>query len=161
MSVIPLNTSFIFRERPSPVPGDLRLTWRFALNLIILSGSRAARSSLARLYVLNDAARSSDQADLLSDILSGTVKLGEWRIKVEPALGRALDLMAGESLVEWVTAGGRLGVELTPSGLAVAKKIEADDEIFVSEKARLLGSIKRLTEARVSDFLRVNSDYAV
>lgn len=161
MSFISSNSPFTFKERPSPVPGDLRITWRFALNLLILSGSRMGRSSLARLYILNDAARSFDEADLLGDILIGAARLNEWRIKVEPALGRALDLMAGESLITWATVSDRLGVELTPSGLAVAKQIEGDDEILLTEKNRLGPLLKQLTETRVKVFLKVSADHVI
>jgi hypothetical protein len=161
MSILPSHTSFVFRERPTPVPGDLRLSWRFALNLLILNRSRSKRSSIARLYILNDGTRSFDDADLLSDILIGAAQIREWRVKVEPALGRALDLMVAEGLLIWTTVSQRLGVELTPSGLALAVDIQKDKDIMSVEKQRIEYLAPMLTEARVSDFLKVRSNDAV
>ena len=161
MSILPSHTSFVFRERPTPVPGDLRLAWRFALNLLILNRSRSKRSSIARLYILNDGTRSSDDADLLNDILIGATHISEWRVKVEPALGRALDLMVAESLLLWTTVSDRLGVELTPSGLTLAVDILKDKDIMFVEKNRIEQLAPMLTETRVSDFLKVRSNDAV
>lgn len=131
------------------------MSWRFSLNLLILTRSRSKRSSLARLYILNDAARSFDDADLLSDILIGAIGLADWRIKVEPALGRALDLMVGEGLLGWATVSDRLGVELSPSGLGLAAEIQKDKDIMSSEKGRIDFLSSLLTEVRVTEFLKV------
>lgn len=161
MAILQPHTPFLFRERPSPVPGDLRISWRFALNLLVLNKSRAKRSSLARLYIMNDAARSFDDADLLSDILIGASPISEWRIKVEPALGRALDLMVGEDLLGWVTVAGRLGVELSPTGLVLAKEIDAEKAIMEAEKERIRFLSSDLTEGRVTEFLTVKADHAL
>jgi len=122
---------------------------------MILNKSRSKRSSLARLYILNDATRSFDDADLLSDILLGAAGLSEWRIKVEPALGRALDLMVGEGLVGWATVADRLGVELSPSGLVLAAEIQQDMDIMSLEKERINLLSPPLTERRVTEFLKV------
>lgn len=154
------HTPFTFQERPSPVPGDLRIAWRFALNLLILNKSRAKRSSLARLYIMNDAARSVTEAELLGDILVGVAALSQWRIKVEPALGRALDLMVGETLLHWTTVSNRVGVELSATGLSLAKEIDGDDEIMVHEKHRIGTLSAKLTESRVTEFLTVKVDHA-
>ncbi|MBZ7921956.1 hypothetical protein LAC81_09190 [Ensifer adhaerens] len=161
MSIVPSQTPFTFRERPAPVPGDLRISWRFALNLLILVKSRGKRSSLARLYILNDGTRSFDDADLLGDILVGAAKLGEWRVKVEPALGRALDLMVGEGLLAWTTVSDRLGVELSASGLALASEIHKDDSVMAVEKGRIEFLAPLLTEGRVIEFLKVRPNNAV
>ncbi|WP_230060457.1 hypothetical protein [Agrobacterium fabrum] len=130
------------------------------MNLLILNKSRAKRSSLARLYIMNDAARSSNDADLLGDILVGATDSSRWRIKVEPALGRALDLMVGESLLHWTTVSNRVGVEPTAIGLSLAEEIDGD-EIMVQEKARIRYLSSKLTEARVTEFLTVKVDHEV
>lgn len=161
MAILQPHTPFTFRERPSPVPGDLRITWRFALNLVILNKSRAKRSSLARLYIMNDAARASNDAELLEDILIGAADSSRWRIKVEPALGRALDLMVGESLLHWTTVSNRVGVELSATGLSLAAEIDGDEEIMTQEKSRIRTIASKLTEARVTEFLTVKADHEV
>lgn len=161
MAILQPHTPFTFRERPSPVPGDLRIAWRFALNLVILNKSRAKRSSLARLYIMNDAARSADDADLLGDILIGAAASSRWRIKVEPALGRALDLMVGENLLHWTTVSSRVGVELSATGLSLAGEIDDDEEIMSHEKTHIRTLASKLTEARVTEFLTVKADHEV
>ncbi|TCA02554.1 hypothetical protein [Rhizobium leguminosarum] len=110
---------------------------------------------------MNDATRSFEEADLLSDILVGAAKLSQWRIKVEPALGRALDLMVGESLLQWITISDRLGVELSATGLSLAKEIEQEKEILSAEKDRIALLSTDLTETRVSQFLTVRAEHAV
>jgi hypothetical protein len=161
MAILQPHTPFTFKARPSPVPGDLRIAWRFALNLLILNKSRGKRSSLARLYILNDAARSANEADLLEDILLGAAASNRWRIKVEPALGRALDLMVGESLFHWTTVSDRVGVELSATGLSLAGEIDTDGEIMTEEKGRVRTLSSKLTEARVTEFLKVKADHDV
>lgn len=161
MAILQPHTPFTFRERPSPVPGDLRIAWRFALNLVILNKSRAKRSSLARLYIMNDASRSADDADLLGDILIGAAASSRWRIKVEPALGRALDLMVGENLLHWTTVSNRVGVELSATGLLLAGEIDDDEEIMSHEKTHIRTLASKLTEARVMEFLTVKADHEV
>lgn len=161
MSMLPSHSPFTFRERPAPVPGDLRISWRFALNLLIVQRSRSKRSSLARLYILNDGTRSFDDADLLSDILIGAAPLADFRVKVEPALGRALDLMVGEGLLVWETVSDRLGVELTSSGLALASEIQKDKNIMALEKERIEFISPLLTEGRVTEFLKVRPNNAI
>lgn len=152
---------FVFRERPTPVPGDLRMSWRFALNLLILNKSRRNRSSLARLYILNDAARSQEDADLLGEILVGEARLSAWRIKVEPALGRALDLMVGEGLLVWATVADRLGVELAPTGLAIANDIVNEKDILALEKQQIDTFAPKITETLVTEFLKVRPNDAL
>lgn len=109
---------------------------------------------------MNDAARSFNDADLLGDILVGATDSSRWRIKVEPALGRALDLMVGESLLHWTTVSNRVGVEPTAIGLSLAEEIDGD-EIMVQEKARIRYLSSKLTEARVTEFLTVKVDHEV
>lgn len=91
----------------------------------------------------------------------GAADQSRWRIKVEPALGRALDLMVGETLLNWTTVSNRVGVELSTKGLSLAAEIDRDDEIMVQEKARIQFLSPKLTEARVTDFLTVKADHEV
>jgi hypothetical protein len=81
---------FSFQRRPTPVPGDLRIAWRVALILTMLSGSRSHRASLAKLHILNDAVR-SDQHDRLKAVLDGTHTSLPWNFRVEPAFARAIE----------------------------------------------------------------------
>ena len=69
--------------------------------------------------------------------------------------------MVAEGLLIWTTVSERLGVELTPSGLAVAADIIKDKDIMSAEKNRIEHLAPMLTEALVSDFLKVRSNDAV
>jgi hypothetical protein len=59
-----LDIPFIFKSRPSPVPGDLRPTWRIALILLILINSRSKKASLRKLHVVSWAARTAVNREL-------------------------------------------------------------------------------------------------
>jgi hypothetical protein len=99
--VLPETATFSFRSRPGSVPGDLRISWRLAVVLLILKYSRSKRASLPKLHLLNDAIRSKSAMEKLAEIVTGNRSVQDWRIRVEPALGRALDFARGEGLVEF------------------------------------------------------------
>jgi len=69
--------------------------------------------------------------------------------------------MVAEGLLLWVTVSNRLGVELTPSGLSLAIDIFKEKDIMSKEKERIEYLAPILTEARVSDFLKVRSNDAI
>jgi len=65
------DTSFTFTKRPKPIPGDLRPMWKISINLLILElASRAGKSSLSRLHVLNWAIRTEINQKNLIQVLS-------------------------------------------------------------------------------------------
>ena len=65
------SESVSFRVRPVSVPGELRITWRLAVVVLMLAGCRKQRASLVKLHVLNDALRSEDSAQQLRRVLRG------------------------------------------------------------------------------------------
>lgn len=143
---------FSFRERPLPVPGDLRIGWRLALLLLMLGHSRSKRASIAKLHVLNNAVRFGRTKSELESLIAGQGHLWLWPIRVEPAFGRALDFLIGESLAKWTETSGRSALQLTDRGIAAWKVLEKQDDIMVEERALLESSAKQLTESAVSDF---------
>ena len=96
-----------FRVRPVTVRGELRISWRLAVVVLMLAGCRKQRSSLIKLHILNDAVRSDDNAELLRRVLREELAPSFWRTRVEPAFGRAVDLAVGSGLVSWVHNIGR------------------------------------------------------
>ena len=92
------DRNFNFERKPSPVPGDLRIGWRLPLTLLMLNSSRGKSASLAKLNLLNDALRSQNSREKLGKIIRGEVPHIEWRMRVEPAFGRNVDLMIGRRL---------------------------------------------------------------
>jgi len=142
MSVVLYNArDFSFASRPLPVPGDLRISWRLSLILLMLEASRARRASLAKLHVLNYASRS--------------VPTLFWQMPVEPAFGRALDFTVGEGFAIWQRASSRSGLELTASGSKAAEAVASRDDLLIEEKAFLAGNAKKITETFVSRLLSV------
>ena len=156
MSVTFYNArDFSFEPRPLPVPGDLRITWRLSLILLMLEASRARRASLAKLHVLNYASRSVRARRRLLSILEGSVPTLFWQMPVEPAFGRALDFTVGEGFAIWQRVSSRSGLELTLSGSKAAQTIASRDDLLIEEKAFLAGDAKKITEAFVSRLLSV------
>lgn len=142
--------AFSFRERPTPVPGDLRIRWRVCLLLLLLDGSRARKASLAKLYVMSDAVQSPQSLKKLQNIIEGGAPVLSWRLRVEPALARALDLMVGDGLASWVRISDRIGVALTPRGETAALAVRDRDDVLAMEREALSAIRAGVTETFVS-----------
>lgn len=150
------DRNFSFERKPSPVPGDLRIGWRIPLTLLMLNYSRGKKASLAKLNLLNDALRSERSREKLSQIIHGETALIEWRMRVEPAFARNIDLVTGGQLAAWMVANGKAAICLTDKGKDIAKKIEYDDESFMAEKAFLREFASKITEGFVTQILLAN-----
>lgn len=146
------HTRFSFQRRPVPVPGDMRIAWRLSLILLMLAASRSNRASLGKLHILNDAIR-SNQVRQLQMATDADAKLLPWNLRVEPAFARAIDLVVGERLAQWVKTGARASLQLTATGLAAASEIEKVADALEQERAIIVEHAKKLTEARVSILL--------
>lgn len=147
------DRNFLFERKPSPVPGDLRIGWRLPLTILMLNNSRGKRASLAKLNILNDALRSDKSRSKLGKIIRGETAPIEWRMRVEPAFGRNVDLMTGGHLAEWQVANGKAVICLTDYGKQIAKTIEDDKEIFMTEKMFLRAFSSKITEGFVMQIL--------
>lgn len=134
------------------MPGDLRITWRVSLILLMLASSRSARASLAKLHILNDAIRSS-QVQRLRDAVDADTKILPWNLRVEPAFARAIDFVIGERLAEWTKSGGRASLQLTQAGITAVEEIEKVEDALELERAIITEHAKKLTEIRVSALL--------
>lgn len=150
------DRDFSFERKPSPVPGDLRIGWRIPLTLLMLNYSRGKKASLAKLNLLNDALRSEGSRKKLGKIISGETALIEWRMRVEPAFSRNVDLLMGGQLAEWMVVNGKAAIRLTDKGKTIAKKLEDDEESFVTEKAFLREFSSKITEGFVTQILLAN-----
>lgn len=148
--LLPESTAFSFQRRPIGVPGDLRLSWRLALVVLILLHSRGKKASLAKLHLLNGALRSQAAIQALRVVFEEKRELAGWRLSVEPALGRALDFARGEGLV---SSESGPAYRLTPKGERMAKALAQEPDALVSEREflQLYGSM--FTEGRVKKLL--------
>jgi hypothetical protein len=150
---LPSAERFSFVRRPVPVPGDLRIAWRLALLLLMLRSSRSNKASLAKLHVLNSALRSSVARQRLNNIIASLEAPLNWRLRVEPALGRAIDFLVGEKLAEWTEVSDRSGLVLTAAGVTAADGILANKEVLLVEKDFLETTGRKITEALITSLV--------
>lgn len=136
--------------RPEPVPMELRRAWRVAALVLLLAGSRSKRASREKVLLLSYALTNPATQDGLIDVLSGKVSPFFLQVRVDPALGRAVDFAIGLGLME--RAGKSL--QLTESGIRLADAVSSDESVLIQEKA-FLQRVRRLaTEGRVREVLR-------
>jgi hypothetical protein len=147
-----LDVPFLFRQRPMPMPADLRPAWRVAVLLLILRKCcRSGRSSFARLHVLNWAVRSPDGMQAIRKVLAGTQDPDDVLIRIEPSLNKAIQYAVAESVMT-ITRGDH--VELTAKGIDVAEDISSAGGLLESEEVFLQEIGQRITEALVDRLLR-------
>ena len=151
---LPERPTFEFRHRPGILPGDLRISWRLALLILILSHSRGRKASLAKLHLLNDALRSETATKKLTEILSESRDSLDWRIRVEPALGRALDIARGEGLL---SVGKGPVYRLTKMGVIAAAALEKKENLLIMERAFLATYSRQVSERFVTDLVRLRA----
>jgi hypothetical protein len=154
MSIVLPNTgTFSFYSRPTPVPADLRINWRVAVLLIMLSESRFNRASLAKLHLFNQAIRSTSARAKLTRILSKDEPPVNWIVRVEPAFGRAIDFFVGEKFGEWTKASQRAALQLTTSGVRAANAVQEAEDTLAEEKAYFKEIGPSISEAFVTRLL--------
>jgi hypothetical protein len=152
--LLPNAKTFTFTERPISVPGDLRIAWRLGLVILILNGCRGKKASLPKLHLLVDALKSPAMTMRLRSTLEGSSPLSQTRLRIEPALGRALDLAVGEGLL---TVESGPAYRLTPKGRDAASHLIQDHAIFGSEKGFLDSSGMKVSEAFVTRVVRLKT----
>jgi hypothetical protein len=140
---------FYFVDRPIPIPGDLRLSWRIPVLLLMLHHSRQARSSLIKLHVLNDALRSSKATQQLRMIITDNLPPLFWQPRIEPTFARAIDFATGDRLVEWISTSNGPGLTLTPSGRSVVGGVFGMSDVLIAEKAAVSYLASKVTESLV------------
>lgn len=143
---------FSFQRRPTPVPGDLRISWRVALILMMLGRSRSNRASLAKLHILNDVVRSENH-DRLKIAVSGDRNQLPWSFRIEPAFARAIDFVVGEQLATWTKASGRAALQLTMKGIKSSNVVLDFDEALTKERTIVSELAKIITETTVGNLL--------
>jgi hypothetical protein len=148
-----IDIPFAFRQRPTPLVGDLRPAWRIALVLLMLLHSRGKKATLQKLHVLNSACRSMDTRRGFLRYVQGEARKDEIIPRVEPSLNRALNLARGEGLVE-IEKGKNM--KLTPAGLKFAKQLDETSDCLEAEKVFLRAVESFATEGRVEDLFTWN-----
>ncbi|UWQ75186.1 hypothetical protein [Leisingera sp. M658] len=149
------DSSFVFRERPKPCAGDMRISWRISVTLLALFHSRGKKASFAKLHVLNDALRSQASREKLEAILEERIPAYTWRLRVEPAFTRALDFLVGEGFADWSVSSNRTTLSLTEKGIEAAKEIDSIGDVLVDERPFMKGLAVKITEGIVQKMLLV------
>lgn len=148
-----LGKKIVFRDRPKPCAGDLRISWRISLLLLILSSSRGKKASMAKLHVLNDATRSEPSLVKLREMLDMVRPMLEWRLRVEPALSRAVDFLVGENLAVWEASGGKMYVKLLPAGETASAAIKKNVELEGLDAEAVKFLAKNCSEAFINSLI--------
>ena len=126
-----LDAEFVFTNRPTPVPADIRADWRIPLLLLIVQSCRGQRASLQLLQTIAWATIFEEsRADFLNAFRGETDPVALF-IRYDPAVTRAINLAVGLSLLEW-QGGNRL--RLTEDGEGVLAKVLDAEGIFSEER---------------------------
>jgi len=149
--ILPRDARFRFHHGPTSVPGDLRIAWRLAVVVLVLAYSRGQKASLAKLHLLNDALRSADSAQRLADVLARRRPFSDWTIRVEPALGRAIDMARGEGLI--TARSGRV-YQLAGKGQQAAEFLKHQEGVLTAERSFLSLHGSEVTEAFTNEIVR-------
>jgi hypothetical protein len=149
------SQSFRFIRRPMAIAAELRPDWKIcALLLILHLSSRGGRSSLRRLHILNWALRSAQNRAEFEQVREHQQPLFSFQFRFEPALGRAINLAAGEKLVEWV-GGNRL--QITAKGKRWITEVIKDESVMQEEREFLTRIGKDITETLATEMIKVRT----
>lgn len=120
----------IFRQSGTPVEPELRPLWRISLiALILLKLSSGNKAGVKKIQILSSLVSSHEKRrnyfSELQDLFS-TVN-----VRFDPLVDRAIDIGLGEGVFELEPSKS---VKLSATGLAFAKSIDSDTEVFAKEK---------------------------
>jgi hypothetical protein len=148
-----IDIPYTFQNRPAPLAGDLRPTWKIGLILLMLLYCRRHKATLQKLHLLNTACNSMSAQGNFLRYIDGKARKDEIIPRIEPSLNRALNLARGEGLIE-VESGKNL--MLTPKGLGEAKALEAIPDCMATERLFLQTVKSFVTESKVTDLFNWN-----
>jgi hypothetical protein len=152
---LPQAERFVFRSRPSPIPGDLRINWKLANILLMLGLSRGRRASLAKLHILNGGIQYPRFQAALKSMITNNLLLSSWLVRVEPAFGRAINFALGEGLITGEEISQRAGFRLTARGQRAFEAIVKEEDALFAEKTFLANVCMPLTESLVTKLLNI------
>jgi len=141
-----LDRPFLFRDRPTSAPSDLRPVWRVPVIVLLVSQCRGEKATHEQLHVLNWAVRSAGSAELLGEYLAGNIPPERAIVRMEPALDRAAALARGIGLVAWKDRYWTL----TDSGRKLLETLGTEESLLAREKELLNGLPKPLTQSAVA-----------
>lgn len=143
----------LFRDRPKPCAGDMRIVWRVSVILVALLHCHGKKASFAKLHVLNDAIRTRKSRESLVDVVEGRSDALSYVLRVEPAFTRALDFVVGEKFATWGVSRKHTTLTLTEAGVKAALTVDGQEDVLLDERSFLSGPAKKLTEGFVNKLL--------
>lgn len=144
-----------FTRRPMAIAAELRPDWKIGALLLILNlSSRAGKSSLKRLHILNWALRSAKNREEFEQVWGHQQPLFSFQFRFEPALGRAINLAVGENYVDWV-GGDR--IQITAKGKRWVAEILKDETVMQAERDFLTRIGKDITETIAAEMITVRA----
>lgn len=145
------SAAFVFSQRKTPLSARHRLSWRIPLLLLMLGiGSRAQRSSVLRLHLLNTALSWPDYGDAILVAMESQALAVPVPLFIEPGFSRTIDFAEGVGMVDRLDARRLV---LTEAGEAYLSKITTLTEIFAEEREFLARARSIATEGRVQQIL--------
>jgi hypothetical protein len=133
-----------FTRRPGPVLPEHRLIYKITQILFMLHCSRAGKSSLLRLHLLNWASKTPRRMQhLRSAVKNHSLSLPTWGF--DPAIPIALRYAQAEGLIMQTSTG----YQLEELGRNFIKKVLEDPSIFQDERNALMEVGKGITEGMV------------
>lgn len=128
----PPKNRMTFNHRGTPIDPELRPLWRISIISLILmklcSGNKANAKKIQALYSLVSSEKK--RSAYLSNIFdSGSVST--INIRFDPLVDRAVDMALGDRML---CLDDAKSIKLTEKGLAFAKRIDDDNDIFIIEK---------------------------
>lgn len=142
--------TFTFTRRPTSVPPDIRPEWRIPLLLLMVRRCRRQTATREQLHVLNSAVLSTGSRKALLAALDGRLAPRSPALQFEPAFDRAIDRAVGLGLLA-MTPLSRL--ELTDLGRSVADRVDADEDLFTSERELLASLPRSLSQSAIRNAL--------
>jgi len=139
-----------FRNRPDPVPADLRLPWRFAALTLVLTRCRGEAAGMEQLHLLLTAIRSPLIQQVLLRSLAGAARPNDVLIRNDPALARTIKIADASGLVTIKSNGT---VKLTARGRDLAKIVAEQPDALAREKQFLDRLPAKITQKSFRDIL--------
>jgi hypothetical protein len=155
-----LDVPFTFKQRPVPLPCDLRPGWRLYVLLLLLDQCRGGKATLQQLHVLNWAIRTEETRTAFLQFINGVRTPNQMIVRYDPSLNRAVEFAFAEGLVsrheesplalnELPQPTEEYRVILAPKGRRFLSLIQGMEDCLVAEKQFLAGIGRKVSQVLV------------
>ncbi|MCO1658126.1 hypothetical protein [Pseudonocardia humida] len=139
-----------FRQRPDPIPGDLRMSWRFGALALVLLRCRGQAAGNQQLHLLMASLRSPLIQATLLRALAGQEGPSDVLLRNDPSLTRTVKIADALGLVKQQANGT---VRLTDDGKALGRLVSRNPNLFQAEKTFLDRLPMRITQKEFNAIL--------